>query len=158
MKPYMLLVTLLLLVLGTTQAQQRTRDKLFPSFQQDYSALRQKENKQAAQTKDARTTREQIFTDYRPQHNTRQGSANTLKAGSAATGKNPSDVGAAEAVKTIKAREVNLPAPQTPPTQGNESERNNSPLKTAPPIITAPAKGAVPTAAPAKRSFERKKQ
>jgi hypothetical protein len=153
----MLLIMLLFSGLGISQAQQRTRDILFPSFQQDLSALQQKESKQAAQSKDPRTTREQMFTDYRPQHNTRQGRTGSLKTNSAAAGKNPSDVSAAEAVKTIKAREVNLPAPQTPPSQGNEPERINGPLKTAP-AVTAPAKGTTQTVAPANRSFERKKQ
>lgn len=153
MKPYILLIMLLFSGLGVTKAQQRTRDKLFPSFQQDFSALQQKESKEAP--KDPRTTREQIFTNYRPQHNTRQASAATLRANS--TSKNPSDMNAEEAAKTLKARQVNLPAPTAPPTQGNESESSGS-LKTAAPVVTPPAKVAAPAAAPVKKSFERKKQ
>lgn len=144
--------------LGISQAQQRTRDILFPSFQKDLAALQEKESKQAPQTKDPRTTREQIFTNYRPQQNVRQGGAGTLKANSTAMGKNASDISAAEAVKTIRSRETSLPAPQTPPTQGSESEKSSGPLKTAAPALTRPVKTAAPNAAPVNRSFERKKQ
>ncbi|PSL26916.1 hypothetical protein [Chitinophaga ginsengisoli] len=153
MKPYILLITLLFSGFGVTKAQQRTRDKLFPSFQQDFSALQQKESKDAP--KDHRTTREQLFTDYHPQHTTRQGSATRLKTNSASAGKNPSDVTAEESTKALKARQVNLPAPATPPTQGNESESSRA-LKTAAPVVTP--KATAPTAAPVNKSFERKKQ
>jgi len=153
MKPYILLMMLLLSGLSATKAQQRTRDKLFPSFQQDFSALQQKESKEAP--KDPRTTREQIFTNYRPQQNTRQGSTATLRTNS--TSKNPSDINVEEAAKTLKAKQVNLPAPTAVPTQGNESE-SSGPLKTAAPVVTPPAKTAAPAAAPGKKSFERKKQ
>ncbi|SHM98646.1 hypothetical protein [Chitinophaga sp. CF418] len=158
MKPYTLLIMLLFFGLGVSKAQQRTRDKLFPSFQQDLSALQQKERKQAPHTKDPRTTREQIFTDYHPQHNTRPGSTETLRTNRAATGKNASDISAEEALKTIKAREVNLPAPQAAPTQGNESERTSHTLKTIAPAGTPPAKTVAPATTPVRKSFERKKQ
>ncbi len=144
---------LLLSGLSVTKAQQRTRDKLFPSFQQDFSALQQKESKEAP--KDPRTTREQIFTNYRPQQNTRQGSTAALRTNNAS--KNPSDINVEEAAKTLKAKQVNLPAPTAVPTQGNESE-SSGPLKTAAPVVTPPAKTAAPAAVPVKKSFERKKQ
>jgi len=155
MKPYILLMMLLFAGLGVTKAQQRTRDKLFPSFQQDFSALQQKESKEAP--KDHRSTREQIFTNYHPQQTVHQGSTATLKANNTSTGKNPSDINAGEAAKALKAREVNLPAPVAPPTQGDASESSGS-LKTAAPVIMPAAKPAAPAAAPVKKSFERKKQ
>lgn len=160
MKPYVLLTVLLFSGLGIASGQQRTRDKLFPTFQQDLSALQQKESKLAApQARNSRSTKEQLFTDYRPQTTTRPGDAGTLKNTSPASrGKNPSDISAEEAVKTAKARQASLPAPEmSTPTQGNGSEKSNGLIKTAVPTITAPAKTATPTT-PVKKSFERKKQ
>lgn len=159
MKPYVLLTVLLFSGLGVSVAQQRTRDKLFPTFQQDLSALQQKESKLAAPpARSSRSTKEQLFTDYRPQTATRQGNAGTLNASRASTGKNPSDISAEEAVKTTKARQTTLPATEmSTPTQGNGSEKSNGPIKTVAPAATAPAKTATPTV-PVKKSFERKKQ
>ncbi|PWV50444.1 hypothetical protein [Chitinophaga sp. S165] len=160
MKPYILLITLLFSGLGISIAQQRTRDKLFPSFQKDYSALKEKEkdSKPAPQAKNARSAREQMFTNYQPQTAPAPNRSSALKRSVAPGGKNPSDISATEALNAERSRRTDLPA--TPvPTQGFETERSSTPFKNASPAITTPpAKAAAPTAVPFRKTFERKKQ
>ncbi len=160
MKPYILLITLLFSGLGVSTAQQRTRDILFPSFQQDYTALKAKEkvSKPSPQAKNARSAREQMFTNYQPQTAPSQNKARALKRNAAPGGKNPSDISATEASNAERSRRIDLPA-TTVPTQGIETESGNAPIKTASPAtIMSPAKAASPGTAPLKKTFDRKKQ
>ncbi|QHS62435.1 hypothetical protein [Chitinophaga agri] len=133
MKPYALLIALFFSGLAMTMAQERTRDKLFPHFKEDVARMQEK-NKDvkttaAPQARATRSTKEQLFTDYRPQNTTtRTGKA--LKT-NRVTGKNPSEVSSTEATKNIRANQPALPAPIAVPTQGAASENINVPVKSS---------------------------
>ena len=164
MKPYALLIALFFSGLGVSMAQERTRDKLFPHFKEDIAKMQQQENKLKATPKpqSTRSTKEQLFTDYRPQNNNTRSSKvlNTKKA----AGKNASDVSAEAAAKDIRSKQVKLPAPVEAPTQGNAQENLSAPLHSNSGIITPAAGGAVkpaskaPTTSPANKSFQRARQ
>lgn len=80
---------------------QRTRDKLFPSFQQDLSAQQQKDAAPDPR-KTATSTRSLIFTNYRPGANN-AGNARRIISRPVAGGRQslPSDVSAAEAARKV---------------------------------------------------------
>ncbi|SFN47463.1 hypothetical protein SAMN05428949_2961 [Chitinophaga sp. YR627] len=164
MKPYALLIALFFSGLGVSIAQERTRDKLFPHFNEDIAKMKQKENKlkTAPQPQNTRSTKEQLFTDYRPQ-NTKTRSSRVLNAKKTA-GKNTSDVSAADAAKDIRSKQLKLPAPVEVPTQGNAQENLNAPAHSQTGIITpAPGNAAkpatkAPTTAPLNKSFQRARQ
>ncbi|MBW8684306.1 hypothetical protein [Chitinophaga rhizophila] len=163
MKPYALLITLFFSGLSATIAQERTRDKLFPQFKEDYAKMQQKEEKLKTTQRNTatRSTKEQLFTDYRPQNMTTRSS--NLPKTNKPTGKNASDISSQEALKAHKARQPQLPAQVIVPDQGGETS-GNAPVKSSSPVIspaksnqgqpgtTAPANGAV------NKSFQRKKQ
>lgn len=126
MKPYYLLIIILFTRLATAAAQQRTRDILFPSFEQDIANLRQKEIK-SAPAKEAGSTREQIFTNYQRPGNSQ---IRTRALQPTKTGRAPSDVSAAEAEKAAGPRTGEI-KPATPiPSQGNANEKALSPAIT----------------------------
>lgn len=161
MKPYALLITLLLCGSGVTVAQQRTRDILFPDFQKDRENLKRKETekKQSSITtaRAIRSTKEQLFTDYKPQNNIRNTKSRSRKTAGAAN-KQPSDISNTEAAKTNQDKQPVQSV--TVPTQGNETENNNSPAVKAAPLKTpaSPATAPAPKSAPAKQIIRPNKQ
>lgn len=134
MKPYALLIALFFSGLGMTIAQERTRDKLFPHFKEDITKMKEKEKetrqKTAPQASAGRSTKEQLFTDYRPQNTTTR-SSKALKT-NRVTGKNASDISSTEASKNIRANQPKLPAPIAVPSQGTETENLSAPAKSNP--------------------------
>lgn len=145
-------------------AQEHTRDKLFPHFKEDIAKMKERENKVKVTPppQNTHSTKEQLFTDYRPQNSkTRSSRAlNTKKT----SGKNASDVSATDAAKEIRSKQVKLPAPVEVPAQGNAQENLNAPARSNTGIMT-PAPGSTakpatkaPTTAPANKSFQRAKQ
>ncbi|MVT10997.1 hypothetical protein [Chitinophaga tropicalis] len=129
MKPVSLILLLLFAVTTIAAAQQKTRDILFPDFQKDIAALKQKETKQEANPPktQGRSVKESIFTNYRPQTsaNSRLRTQTSRSTGKA----QPSDISSEVAQQAIKASEAANPRPVTPPviTQGEQPKEKVQP-------------------------------
>lgn len=123
MKPILFLIFLMTAITTITVAQSHTRDVLFPHFAEDKAKLDAKEKKgdHAAPKQQGRSSKETIFTSYKPQSaspKARPMGAQSRKSSSAI----PSDMSAQAAqAKTT----TTTPAPAaTLPTQGDEPKAN----------------------------------
>ena len=94
---------------------QRTRDKLFPTFQQDLSASKPKPAVQDARAT-ATSTRSLIFTNYQP--GAKSGASRIAQRPVTAAGKQsmPSDISSAEAARNV-AKPAKIVKPQVPQQQ-----------------------------------------
>ena len=110
-------LTLILIIgacVSASAQNQRTRDKLFPSFQQDVAA-QQKKDLTADPRKTATSTRSLIFTNYQPGANN-SGNARRITPRQAAGGRQslPSDISADAAARKVtpQAKNVKPTVPQ----------------------------------------------
>ncbi len=98
MKSLCLLLFILMAAITAASAQQRSRDVLFPSFQQDITAMK-KPAPAADPRATATSTKNLIFTNYRPAP-ARSNSRANLRQAPAGGQKLPSDISAADAKST----------------------------------------------------------
>lgn len=101
-------------------AQQRSRDILFPHFQEDIAALNKKESKETSAPKQkGRSTKEALFTNYRPQPVASPG-PQAMRSRTAGKSQ-PSDISSEAALQEIRTKQAtNLqPAIVHPSTQSD---------------------------------------
>ena len=124
MKSFLFLIFLIVASTTATVAQQRTRDVLFPHFNEDMAKLKQKE---AATTPGLGSkTREAIFTNYHAQA-TSTPKVNTLAARSRAASKPlPSDISSEASMKQKTEQQSSSSQPTTPPSQGEEPKESKT--------------------------------
>lgn len=119
MKAILLFTCLLFLSAGALMAQskgQSTKYRLFPDFDADMARLQKDQAPAAdAKQKNARSTRELIFTDYKPQQSVNRPAVNT-GARKAPAEKLPSDIPPAEVAQQQEAlKKAAVATPPTPP-------------------------------------------
>ncbi|MBC9912542.1 hypothetical protein [Chitinophaga varians] len=132
MKLSIFLFTLLAALTMQAAAQNKTRDVLFPSFQQDFSRLHAPASDKNAKESQfrGRSAKELIFNDYKP--STPRSSARMAAPAAGKKAAIPSDMNSEAAAA---ARQPSTPpaAPFKIPDQGEEPKNNGSkPLKNKP--------------------------
>lgn len=106
------LALILIAAASTGASAQKTRDRLFPNFQQDISGFQQKEAA-ADPRKTATSTRSLIFTDYQRSANTGNSRRSLQRPVTPGGQQLPSDISAAEAARKIAPPAKNV-KPQLP--------------------------------------------
>ena len=107
------LILIMAFCAGASAQSQRTRDKLFPNFQQDLSS--QKKELKPDPRATATSARSLIFTNYQPGANSATSARRIVQRPAAAAGNQslPSDISAAEAVrKAPPAKITKAPVPK----------------------------------------------
>ncbi|HVI48156.1 MAG TPA: hypothetical protein VM802_25035 [Chitinophaga sp.] len=131
MKLFILSVLLLTAFAVKTDAQQKTKDRLFPDLQQDYNRLHKQEAAPKEATLRGNSVKESIFTDYKAGKGQAVKNKSLLRApnNKGNSSSIPSDASSGEAAaKTPKAeiKAVPLPANQG----GAAPEKESNPKKT----------------------------
>jgi hypothetical protein len=129
MKPILFLIFLITATTTITVAQSRTRDVLFPHFAEDKAKLEAKEKKGdlTPPKQQGRTSKESIFTSYKPQSagpKARPMGAQARKQSKAT----PSDLSVQSALEQQQANKAtDSPQPLTLPTQGEAPKADLKP-------------------------------